>query len=65
MVWRDGSYQSYKHRQWDLFSLTDIAVLAVAILAVNDIVAIVFSSMTIEVNENELDNYYQPKPHNY
>lgn len=78
LVWRDGGYQTYHHRQWGLFSLAAIGVLAIAILAVNDIVAvipaaamgvlfgvltivaIVFSSMTIEVNENELSWFFGP-----
>lgn len=72
LVWRDGSYQEYKHKQWGTASLTGLFILAAMILAIHDqtqvipaaavgiifgiltIIAIIFSSMTIEVNESEV-----------
>ncbi len=78
LVWRDGSYQTYKHRQWGTASLVGIAILAVTILAIHDLTqivhpaaigvifgiltmtAIIFSSMTIEVNESEVSWFFGP-----
>lgn len=78
LVWRDGSYQAYKHRQWGYVTFAGIPVLAVTILAINEwaqiippfaigiifglltIVAIIFSSMTIEVNESEVSWFFGP-----
>ena len=78
LVWRDGGYQAYKHKQWGTVTFLSIAVLAATILAINDwlqvlpppvlgvlfgvltIVAIIFSSMTIEVNESEVSWFFGP-----
>ena len=78
LVWRDGCYQAYKHKQWGIVTFTAIVILAAAILGINDlykflpsealgiifgvltIVAIIFSSMTIEVNESEVSWYFGP-----
>lgn len=78
LVWRDGSYQAYKHRQWGYVILAVMPILAAMILGVNDwiqvipsfgigilfglltITTIIFSSMTIEVNESELSWFFGP-----
>ena len=78
LVWSDGSYQAYRHRQWGTVTLVGIPLVAVIILAINSevdilpsaalgilfglltIVAIVFSSMTIEVNESEVVWFFGP-----
>jgi len=78
LVWRDGRYQAYKHRQWGIASLTVLFILAATLLAINDLtplfpaalmgvifgaltlIAVTFSSMTIEVNESEVCWYFGP-----
>jgi transcriptional regulator with XRE-family HTH domain len=78
LIWRDGSYQAYKHKQWSVVTLSGVPILAVTILAINDwaqvlpppalgalfgvltLVAIIFSSMTIEVNESEVSWFFGP-----
>ncbi len=78
LVWSDGCYQAYKHRQWGTVTLLGIPMLAITILAVNEaaqalpstalgvvfgiltIAAIIFSSMTIEVNESEVCWFFGP-----
>lgn len=78
LVWRDGTYQTYKHRQWGTVTLVGMIILAATILAIHDatqifpsaaigvlfgiltITAIVFSSMTIEVNESEVSWFFGP-----
>jgi transcriptional regulator with XRE-family HTH domain len=78
LVWRDGSYQTYKHKQWGTVTLLGIPILAAILLAINDwiqvlpptalgvlfavltSVTIIFSSMTIEVNESEVSWYFGP-----
>jgi transcriptional regulator with XRE-family HTH domain len=78
LVWRDGSYQTYKHRQWGYVTWATIPILAGTILGINawaqiippfaigiifgllTIVAIIFSSMTIEVNESEVSWFFGP-----
>jgi DNA-binding XRE family transcriptional regulator len=79
LVWRDGGYQSYKHRQWGYVMLAIMPVIAATILFVNHlsgglipaafigvlfgiltIVAVTFSSMTVEVNESEISWYFGP-----
>ncbi len=78
LVWRDGSYQTYRHRQWGTASLMGLFILAIIIIVVHDvtqilpsaaigvlfgiltIVAVTFSSMTIEVNESEVSWFFGP-----
>lgn len=76
LVWRDGSYQTYKHKQWGTFSVAAVLIGVAIVLRINSstqffspaeiglsvgiltIVAIVFSSMTIEVNESEVSWFF-------
>ncbi len=78
LVWRDGSYQTYKHRQWGIVTLAIIPLFVFTILMIENIsqsmpptllgllfgiltiTGIVFSSMTIEVNESELSWFFGP-----
>jgi transcriptional regulator with XRE-family HTH domain len=78
LFWRDGAYQAYKHKQWGFVTLVGIAIAAILMLVINDLVvalpaagigvlfglltlvAIAFSSMTIEVNESEISWYFGP-----
>ena len=78
LFWRDGAYQTYKHKQWSFVTFTGVALMAVLILIINDLiialpaalmgvlfalftlVAIAFSSMTIEVNESEISWNFGP-----
>lgn len=77
LFWRDGAFQTYKHKQWGFATLIIIPLIAAAILGINDVaplpaagigmlfglltlVAITFSSMTIEVNESEISWYFGP-----
>lgn len=78
LVWRDGSYQAYKNRQWGTVTLLAMPLIAAIFLGINDwtrvlppaalgvlfgvltIVTIIFSSMTIEVNESEVSWYFGP-----
>lgn len=77
LFWRDGAFQTYKHKQWGLVTLVVMPVIAAVILAINEsfplpaagvgvvfgvltLAAITFSSMTIEVNESEINWYFGP-----
>lgn len=78
LVWPDGNFQTYKHRQWGFVAITSLAIIAVIILIINDLVhtipavglvvlfgvltvtCCIFSSMTIEVNESEINWYFGP-----
>ncbi len=77
LFWRDGAFQTYKHKQWGLFTLIAMPLIAAIILRINysfplpaagigvlfgvlTLVAITFSSMTIEVNESEINWYFGP-----
>lgn len=78
LVWREGSFQPYCHRQWGLVTFTVIPLILVVILALSDAgvaipaeaiiaiaivlggVGIVFSSMTITVNEREIVWFFGP-----
>ncbi|MEN0038052.1 MAG: helix-turn-helix transcriptional regulator [Cellvibrio sp.] len=77
LFWRDGAFQSYKHKQWGLVTLVLMPVIAATILIINEsfslpsagigvlfgvltLAAITFSSMTIEVNESEINWYFGP-----
>ena len=78
LIWRDGSFQEYSHKQWGIVILAVIPLMAVLILVFSDqmyelpaaglgllfgtltISAILFSSMTIEVNESELSWSFGP-----
>jgi transcriptional regulator with XRE-family HTH domain len=78
LVWPDGNFQTYKHRQWGFVAITSLTILAVIILIINDladtipaaglgvlfgvltITCFIFSSMTIEVNESEINWYFGP-----
>src|SRR5690554_2391520 len=78
LVWPDGNFQTYKHRQWGLVPIASLAILSVIILIINDLVhtipaaglgvlfgvltvtCLIFSSMTIEVNESEIYWYFGP-----
>lgn len=41
LVWPDGDFQTYKHRQWGLVAITSLALLSVLILIVNDLMHII------------------------
>lgn len=77
LFWRDGAFQTYKHKQWGLVTLVVMPLIAAVILAINEsfslpaagigvlfgvltLAAITFSSMTIEVNESEINWYFGP-----
>ena len=78
LVWRDGSYQCYSHKQWGVATVTAMIIIATLILAIDaqwhilptpalgvlfgvlTMVGIVFSSMTIEVNESDISWYFGP-----
>jgi len=77
LFWRDGAFQTYKHKQWGFATLVIMPVIAATILVINEsfplpaagigilfgvltLVAITFSSMTIEVNESEISWYFGP-----
>lgn len=78
LFWRDGAYQAYKHKQWGIVTLTVMALIAVLVMIISDLVitipapgigvlfgvltlvAVAFSSMTIEVNESEISWYFGP-----
>jgi transcriptional regulator with XRE-family HTH domain len=77
LFWRDGAFQTYKHKQWGFATLIIMPLIAAVILGINDVVslpaagigvlfgvltlvAITFSSMTIEVNESEISWYFGP-----
>src|SRR5690242_1236478 len=36
LFWRDGAFQTYKHKQWGFAMLTIMALLATIILGIND-----------------------------
>ncbi|MCH1926518.1 helix-turn-helix domain-containing protein [Shewanella sp. C32] len=38
LVWPDGNFQTYKHRQWGLLAIISLALLAVIVLIINDVV---------------------------
>lgn len=77
LVWPDGGYQAYRHKQWGTFTFIMTPVLAAFFLAMSDflalpalflgvafgllsIVLVLFSSMTIEVNESEISWFFGP-----
>jgi transcriptional regulator with XRE-family HTH domain len=78
LVWRDGCYQTYKHKQWGFVTFVALVITAATILAIDDltqtfppaavglafgiltIVGVIFSSMTIEVNESEVSWFFGP-----
>jgi len=78
LVWRDGSFRCYFHRQWGLITFAIVPILLAFILLVEasnrglpdvvlvaicvllGLVLIIFSSMTIQVNENEICWYFGP-----
>lgn len=78
LVWADGNFQTYKHRQWGLVAITSLILVAVIILVINDqvdtipaaglgvifgvltVTCFIFSSMTIEVNDSEINWYFGP-----
>ncbi len=78
LYWRDGVFQSYKHKQWGYVTAGAIPLIIALLLGINKFfavipasalgvifgsltfVAIVFSSMTIEVNESEVSWYFGP-----
>lgn len=41
LVWPDGEFQSYKHRQWGWVPVTSIAIVAAVILFINDLVGVI------------------------
>jgi transcriptional regulator with XRE-family HTH domain len=78
LIWRDGTYQTYNHKQWGVVLFIVIPILAACILLLNQelrtipsialgvlfgiltVVSILFSSMTIEVNESEISWFFGP-----
>ncbi len=78
LVWRDGAYQAYTHKQWGIVTFTIIPILAACIFVFSSevhelpplslgvviglltLVIILFSSMTIEVNESEVSWFFGP-----
>jgi transcriptional regulator with XRE-family HTH domain len=36
LVWPDGNFQTYKHRQWGLVAITSLSIFAAIILFIND-----------------------------
>lgn len=78
LSWRDGSYQTYHHKQWGVVICSIVLILAVILLAFNHeveilpsailgvvfgvltVATIIFSSMTIEVNESEVSWFFGP-----
>lgn len=78
LIWPDGAYQTYFHKQRGFVLFIVIPILAACILLLNQevqsippialgivsgiltVVAILFSSMTIEVNESEIAWFFGP-----
>jgi transcriptional regulator with XRE-family HTH domain len=78
LIWKDGCFQIYRHKQWAWFTFTAMPLIAVALLAAQDhfnilppaalgvifgvltVVTLIFSSMTIEVNESEISWFFGP-----
>ena len=75
LVWPDGGYQTYAHKQWGWVTLIILPVAASAILlmpadaypgivgsvvGILVIAAFIFSSMTVEVNESEVSWFFGP-----
>ena len=78
LVWPDGNFQTYKHKQWGLVVIAVLPVVAAIVLIMNDlghtmpaaglgvlfgvltVACFMFSSMTIEVNESEINWYFGP-----
>ena len=78
LVWKDGDYQVYKHKQWSFVIFAIAPLIASLLLAFDDaydimpatvmgilfglltIITLVFSSMTIEVNESEVKWFFGP-----
>lgn len=78
LVWRDGAYRTYKHRQWGVVLLAIMPAVMIStvifgriaqpmpapllgiVFGVLTITTIIFSSMTIEVNESEVSWFFGP-----
>ena len=78
LVWSDGAYQAYNHKQWSIVLFTIIPILAFCVLVFSievkeippivlgvvfgllTVITILFSSMTIEVNESEVSWFFGP-----
>jgi DNA-binding XRE family transcriptional regulator len=78
LVWKDGCFQIYRHKQWSWVTFTVMPLIAAAILAAQaslnaipsaglgvifgllTLVTVIFSSMTIEVNESEILWFFGP-----
>lgn len=78
LVWRDGAYQAYEHKQWGIVLFAVIPILAACVLLFSSqvkeipsialgvvfglltVITILFSSMTIEVNESEVSWFFGP-----
>ena len=78
LVWPDGNFQTYKHRQWGLVAIGVLPLVVAIVFFSSDlghtipaaglgvlfgiltIACLIFSSMTIEVNESEINWYFGP-----
>lgn len=78
LIWKDGCFQIYRHKQWSWVMFAVMPLIAIALLVIQDalhimpsaalgvifglltIVSILFSSMTIEVNESEISWFFGP-----
>jgi len=75
LLWPDGGYQTYTHKQWGWVTLIILPVTASAVLlipvsthpeliglvvGVLTIATVIFSSMTVAVNESEVSWFFGP-----
>lgn len=78
LIWKDGCFQIYRHKQWSWLMFTAMPLIAATLLAAQEtlnimppaalgvtfglltIVTVIFSSMTIEVNESEISWFFGP-----
>ena len=78
LIWKDGDYKIYRHKQWSFVTFTVIPIIAACTLGFDDkfnnlppaaigvlfglltIAAVIFSSMTIEVNESDVRWHFGP-----
>lgn len=78
LVWSDGKYHVYSHKQWGTVVFIVMPIAAALVLTLNHqfqeipsivigvlfvvmtVITFIFSSMTIEVNESEINWYFGP-----
>jgi len=41
LIWPDGDFQSYKHRQWGVVPITTLAIISAVILVINDLLNVI------------------------